>query len=331
MSLGSAPATPVTSADIDFGTYRGSCATTDLGFESRLRRLTRLRREKRWQRFWAADDAIALGGALIAAGPAGIASLWAFDRVERKMLVDSSSMLPPFVVRIDDNPTAATTATARFLDCRFAVGQRGDRRHVSSRLGETKFALGYEVPAAEPVTAVCPVDTGRKDDSKSVASVNITQKSACLPVSGWINAGDRSHRLGEDAVGMLDYSHGLLGRKTVWRWAIASGYATDGTSVGFNVVDGFNEGLENVIWIDGSPRAIESAHTLFEDDSEWRIETADGELSVALTTEGVRCQNVDFGPFDLQTRMPIGHWHGTIGDREIEDIYGVAEIHRARW
>lgn len=327
MSLGSAPTAPVTGADVEFGTFRGSCASTDLGFGSRVGRFTRIRHEKRWQRFWAADSTIALGG-VVAIGPVGIASLWVFDREEQEMLVDTSSMLPPFAVRIDNDPTAAATTAARFLDCRIATGQRGDRLHVLGRMGGTKLTFGYETPAADPVTAVCPVDT---DHSGSHQSVNITQKSACLPVSGWINADGRRHRLDETAVGMLDYSHGLLGPETTWQWAIAAGHATDGTSVGFNVVDGFNEGLENVIWIGGVPRSIGRATTSFEGESEWRIETADGELSVTLTTEGVCCQKIDLGPFSWKSHQPLGRWYGTVGSQEVEGIYGLAEIHRSKW
>lgn len=327
MSLGSAPAAPVAGADVEFGTYRGSCASTDLDFESRVGRYTRIRHEKRWQRFWVADSTVALGGAIVAIGPVGVASLWVFDREEQELLVDTSTMLPPFAVRIDNNPTATPTATARFLDCRIAVGQRGDRLHVLGRMDGTRLTFGYETPAADPVTAVCPIDTGSLDDRQGV---NITQKSACLPVSGWINADGRRYRFGESAVGMLDYSHGLLGRETTWQWAIAAGDA-DGASVGFNVVESFNEGLENVIWVDGVPRSIGRATMSFEGDSEWHVETADGELSVTLTTEGVRCQSIDLGPFSWASNQPLGRWHGTIGNRAVEGIYGVAESHRSKW
>lgn len=243
------------------------------------------------------------------------------------MLVDTSAMLPPFAVRIDNDPTAAATATARFLNCRIAISQRGNRRHVLGRMGKTRLTFGYETPAADPVTAVCPVDTDRSDSRQSV---NITQKSACLPVSGWINADGRRHRFGDNAVGMLDYSHGLLGRETTWQWAIAAGHA-DGTTVGFNVVEGFNDGLENVIWVDGVPRSIGRATMRFEGESEWHVETADGELSVTLTTEGVRCQNIDLGPFSWESNQPLGRWHGTVGNRAVEGIYGVAESYRSKW
>jgi hypothetical protein len=326
MGLEPAPDIPVTDTGVEFGTYRGSCASTDLAFASRIGRFTRIRHEKRWQWFCAGDDTLALGGMIIDAGPAGIGSLWVFDREESEMLVDTSRMIPPFMVHITDNPTAATTATGRSLGSRLAIGWRGDRAHVSGHISESKFTLGYDTTVAEPVTAICPVDTG------SPESINITQKSACLPVSGVINIDGRCHRLNE-AVGMLDYSHGLLGRESTWRWAIASGHACDGTPVGFNVVRGFNDGLENVIWEDGSPRSIGRANIEFDvmGSSDWRITTEDGELSVTFDIEGTHSKDIDLGLIERQYHQPFGCWEGTIGSREVEGIYGSAGINQVKW
>jgi hypothetical protein len=325
MSLEPAPAIPVTDEDIEFGTYRGSCASTDLAVGSRVGRLARLRREKRWQWFYAGDDTLALGGMILDAGPAGVGSLWVFDREEREMLTDASLIIPPFMVRITDDPTAATTATGRSLGCRLATGWRGDRVHASGHIGDAKFTCGYDTTAAEPVTAVYPIAT---DDE----SVNITQKSASLPVSGVVSVDGRHHRLDSDAVGMLDYTHGLWDRENTWRCAIASGHASDGTPVGFNVSEGFNDGLENVIWEDGIPRSTGNATIEFDTagSSAWHIATDDGELSVTLSIEGIHRDDIDLAFIDWKYHQPFGRWEGTIGNREVEGIYGSAGTNQVK-
>lgn len=326
MSLEPAPDTPITGAGVEFGSYRGSCGSTDLAFGSRVSRFTRMRHEKRWQWFCVGDDTLALGGAIIDAGLAGIGSLWVFDREESEILVDTSLIIPPFMVRIADDPTAATVATGRSIGCRLEVGWRGDRVHVAGHIGDAKLTLGYDTTAADPVTAVSPVTNGPSE------SVTISQKSACLPVSGVVKTEYRHHRLDTEAVGMLDYSHGLLGRESTWKSAVGSGRAADGTPIGFNAIEGFNEGPENIVWVDGVPRNVGKV-TIETDkeDSESHIETADGELSVTLDTEGTRREDVNFGLADWDNCQIFGRWYGTIGDREIEGIYGNARTHHVKW
>ncbi|RRJ32678.1 DUF2804 family protein [Halocatena pleomorpha] len=324
MDLGTAPSVPVSDGDIAFGTYRGSCTSTaiDLGFRFGLGRFVRLRHEKKLQRFWAVDEAIALYGSVIDAGPVGMVSLWVFDRDAGTVLTDSTSVLPPFVARIDDNPMADPIAVARFLDHRVTLDNRGDTTRVSGRMERTKFTIGYDTPAAEPTTAVRPTTDGR-DSSQRVV---ISQRSTSLPVTGWLNADGHRYRFSEDATGMLEYAHGLVPTTTTWRRALASGYAADGTAVGFTV-GGDPEGVGNVVWIDGVPRGV--GPTTITSDG-WRIETEDGSLSVTLDVEYPHRRTVSLGPISYRIVQPFGRWQGTLGDRTVE-LPGVCEIHDASW
>lgn len=328
MDLETVPSAPVSGGDVAFGTYRGSCSSTvlDLDFRFRLGRLVRLRHEKTFQRFWAVDGGIALYGSVVDAGLIGIASLWVFDRDEQTLLVDTASVLPPFVVRFDDDPTADPTVVARFLDHRVTLDNRGDTARVSGRMESTKFTLGYETPAVEPMTAVRPV-SGDTDDRENPRRVVLSQKTASLPVTGWLNADGHRHRFSEDAVGTLEYSHGLFDRSTEWQGATASGHAADGTAVGFTVSSG-PDGVGNVVWIDGVPKGI-GRTTLTTD--EWRIETDDGALSVSLDVEHAYRRTVSLGPISYRLVQPFGRWRGTIGNREIDGLPGVGEIHDANW
>lgn len=324
MDLGTVPSVPVSGGDIAFGTYRGSCSSTalDLDFRFRLGRLIRLRHEKKLRRFWAVDAGIALYGSVIDAGPVGIVSLWVFDRDEQVLLVENASVLPPFVVRIDDDLTADPIAVARFLDHRVTLDNRGDTTRVSGRMGTAKFTIGYDTPETEPMTAVRPVAQHRDDPRRVV----ISEKSTALPVTGWLNADGHHHRFSESSVGMLDYSHGLLNRTTTWQGAIASGHTADGTAVGFSVGTD-PDGVGNVVWIDGVPRGIGRATVAPE---AWRIETDDGYLSASLDIEHTYRRTVSLGPISHRIVQPFGRWRGTLGERAIE-LPGVGEIHDATW
>lgn len=330
MSLDPTPERPVTGDHIAHGTYRGAPTSTDLALGDRgVGRVARMLEQKRRQWFLAVDETFVLGGTVIAAGPGGIVDLWVFDREKSEMLVDKTAKLPPFVVHVSDDPTATSIATARFIDCRSAIGQRGDRVHVAKHIGDSKLTLGFDTTAVEPITAVTPIGE---------LGVRIRQQSACLPVSGWVTAGGREHRMDETAVGMLEYAHGLEGHETSWTWAIGSGWTEDGTPIGFTVREDASDredsgsSPENVIWLDGEPRVIETASVTFDDgDVGCRIETEDGVLSLELLREDNRCADTEIGPLAREFNQPLGRWQGTIDGKVIENGYGIAETNRLKW
>ena len=93
-----------------------------------------------------------------------------------------------------------------------------------------------------PITAICEVPGNR---------TNITLKQAGLAASGWVEVRGKRHHFEPDALGFLDYTHGLMAHHTSWWWAIGAGISASGKRLAFNLVDGFNQGRENVLWIDG--------------------------------------------------------------------------------
>jgi hypothetical protein len=105
---------------------------------------------------------------------------------------------------------------------------------VSAR-AEGGFVLDAVVHegVAAPLLAVVGIDDG---------VANATQKLNCLPVSGFLAYGSNKWKL-DDSFASMDYTHGLLARNTVWKWAAASS-----DKIGFNFVQGFNGPIENAIW-----------------------------------------------------------------------------------
>ena len=74
--------------------------------------------------------------------------------------------------------------------------------------------------------------------------VNVTQKRGGLLALGSLEVGGKRFRL-DGGVGGLDYTQGYMARHTSWRWAFAAGRLADGTPVGFNFAEGFNESTEH--------------------------------------------------------------------------------------
>jgi hypothetical protein len=104
--------------------------------------------------------------------------------------------------------------------------------------------------------------------------------------------------------------------------------------VAANLVAGFNEGLENAIWIEGRPRPVGPAtfaHDPAHPTAPWRVTTADGGVDLSLRVEALREEEVDLGFAASRFVQPIGAYSGRIGDYEVRDLPGVAEDHVARW
>jgi len=308
--------------EIRYGTFQGACATTALdgaaaalGIGPVRRRL----REKRWQYFAAADGAVAVGGAIVHLGWAGHAFLWAVER--GRPLVEAEVTALPFSVRVGDEPGEGLVARCRGLTLRRA----GGALHAAGRLGQVEVEVRLEEAGTPFLTAVAPVKGG---------GVNLTAKQAGLRAAGEVRIGGRRIELGAGAVGLADYTHGLLARVTSWRWAAGGGRLPDGTRVGFNLVDGFNDALENGIWIGGALQPAGRARFAWDaadPAAPWAVRTEDGSVDLRLEPEAVRRRDLRLGLATSWYRQPVGRWSGRLGGLEVEGLFGVAEDHRARW
>ena len=324
-----APDKPTADDEPLFGTYAGAFSDTDLRLRERgVGRFRRAVSEKSWQWFSAFDEGIGVGGAIVDAGFFGNVFVWVFDRAAGEMVVDADALVPSSLVSVSSEPTTGTVARISVPGRRLRVrrdagtdGEDASRLGVEGSFKGTELSLTFETKGNTPVTAVCPVE-GRE------GGVNATKKETCATVNGEVSAGGEDYTI--EGVGNLDYSHGLLARETRWNWAIGSGTAEDGdASVGFNLVSGFNDGLENAVWVDGEPGAVGAASFDMR-DGEWRVRTDCGTVDARLAVEGIREENKNVGVVASRYSQPVGEWTGTVAGYDFEGA-GVAEKHLARW
>ena len=327
--LDSVPRAPARNSPT-FGTYAGRCGDTRLSLDG-VSRLRQYLSEKRWQWFAAFDDELAVGGAVVDAGFFGTMFCWVFDRAAGELLVDEDIVVPSPLVSVTTHPTVGHIAGVGLPGYRLEMHRQHDSLRVEGRIAGAELALDFAPDDRTAITAVCPV-AGR------TGGVNVTQKEPGVAVSGRVSldaSGDERTLAGADGgertldgVGFLDYSHGLLARETRWDWAFAHAQAPDGTPVSFNLVAGFNDGLENVVWVDGEPRAVGAAS--LTSGERWRVETACGTVDATLAVEGRREQHIDAGLVASRYDQPLGRWTGTVAGHDIEGV-GVAEQHHTRW
>jgi hypothetical protein len=178
------------------------------------------------------------------------------------------------------------------------------------------------------LSTVAPSDANRP--------FHFTYKEMSLAAEGEFSFQGRRQRFSGD-FGILDYTKGYPPRKTEWNWLSLVGKTETGKSLGVNLVDKFNNGIENAMWVDGKPTALSTAHFHYirpADKSIWRILTRDNIFEARFRPFGARGENLNMGIMRSQFVQPYGIFDGQIKiDGQIEKFsgYGVTEDHLALW
>ncbi len=330
-----------------FGTYQGSFDAIDLSGlrgDSRPHRLNRMRMHKKWLYGFIATREVAALFAVVDLGYTSNAFAMALDYTSGRVLADEGMLgLPRPMVKVNDHPGAGLDVSFRRPDGHFRAWRTfGDERfHGHVRLGlpiplmKPKLDFRWDLLAAgapPPVTVIAPVEGG---------VVNVTQKWAGLLSFGALEAGGRRYSL-DGGVGGLDYTHGYLARKIDWRWAFLCGRLDDGTPVGLNLVEGFNESRddvnENALWLGGELIPLARARFTWDTKailSPWHVRTVDGAIDLHFTPWAAHQEVRDLKLIKSSFRQPVGLWTGEVkvGDRvySLKDAPGVTEDQSVLW
>lgn len=171
---------------------------------------------------------------------------------------------------------------------------------------------------ADPIEVVCPSGRGW----------GWTRKRAGVPFAGRIEANGRTWHV--DGLGVDDESAGYQSRHTTWSWSAGIGVAADGRNVGWNLVAGINDPIENserAIWIDGHP--VEPKPVVFEGLDAVRFE--DGGRLQFHDGGAERRRHDNFGLIRSDYIHRFGTFKGQLDDIELESAAGVMEEHDAVW
>ncbi len=330
-----------------FGTFQGGLDVVDL---SRLRgsyqpnRVDRLRMHKKWLYGFIATREVSVLFAVVDLGYSSNAFALALDYASGQVLADVGVLgLPAPLVKVNDHPGAGLDVDFRRPDARLRAWRAfGDERfHGQVRLGvpwplrKPSLELTWDLLAAggpPPLTVIAPVEGG---------VVNVTQKWAGLLAFGALEVEGRRYSL-DGGVGGLDYTHGYLARKTSWRWAFVCGRLDDGTPIGINLVEGFNESRddvnENALWLGNELIPLGRARFHWNRDNvlaPWRVTTTDGVLDLRFQPLAAHQELRDLKLVKSSFHQPVGLWQGEVklGDRThvLKDAPGVAEDQSVLW
>jgi hypothetical protein len=137
--------------------------------------------------------------------------------------------------------------------------------------------------------------------------------------------------------GSIDFSKGYPPKHTQWNWTSFMGQLEDGTPLGINVVDGFNNNMENVVWLGTERILIGPVCYQYKQPLEhslWKVDALDGNLSLSMQGIGNRKEHINLRFLKSKFVQVFGSIQGRIryqGNWKKFSGQGVMEEHEAIW
>ena len=169
------------------------------------------------------------------------------------------------------------------------------------------------------------------------------RKVNCIPAEGWLQIGsDRTEIRPETCLGNLDWGRGVWEYRSFWVWASASGFLTDGRTVGLNLGFGFGDttaATENTFILNGRIHKLGQVDFTYDPADfmrPWRMVSPDGRLDLEFTPFLERVAKTNLLVITSEVHQMFGRYRGSVktDDGEIiaiDGLIGFAEEHHAHW
>ena len=277
---------------------------------------------KRWHYVALACEDVFCAVAIVDLGWTSTAFAYVFDRRTRELIATfSQDGVPGLSARLAGNGGGCSRFCFLSNEISLCAGAEGT---LHLRCGSLSIEAQFcgEAPQLLAVGAVAG------------GSVHATQKSAGMRLQGELRIGARQISL-DGGVASVDYSNGLLARRTDWRWACAHSL-----TLGFNLQAGYFGANENALWLNGNIIPLAAAH--FDYDAanpmaDWRIHTDDGLLDMQFLPDGLRRADKNLLIAASKYVQPIGTFSGWVKPHKkaapiaVEGLAGVTEDHQSCW
>lgn len=189
------------------------------------------------------------------------------------------------------------------------------------------LALTFEEPH-QGISAFCPSTPDRP--------FHYTYKNLLLPTTIHYHNKNK-HYDNAPALGSLDYSKGYPPRHTRWNWTSFMGQLADGTPIGINAVKGFNQDLENALWLGDQVQRLGNMDYHYPSaplEKSWQMQAQNGQVALTLTPKGLRQENINLGLLKSKFKQVFGPIKGRLYHQEQWqnfEGYGLMEEHEALW
>lgn len=307
-----------------FGSYEGPLPPVVLACSP----VDRALRCKKWLWLAISSGDVWLSMAIVRTGYAASAFAFVFDRVSRKMVVDRTIVAPRGAAEIaDDAHASGVLAGFAFGRSRAVFERRGETCEVLARFADLEVeATLDESTSPPPVSAIARL---------SPTLMSATEKRALCEASGRVIAAGHRFSLDGGYAG-YDYTHGLMPRRTRWRWAFAMGHTRMGEPVAFNLTQGFVGESECAAFLRGRARPLREPSFDFDaghPDRPWTIRAHGVDLTFSVAA--LHRQDTNLWLVRSRFVQPVGVFHGTmrVGDEavELDGLPGVVEDQDVVW
>lgn len=203
-------------------------------------------------------------------------------------------------------------------------------RHILVKRGHHILLDAIVDQASVEPLAVC-TPTG-------VSGWTFTHKQTTLPVKGHVRINHQLIDLAEQQfMAAVDDTCGMLRTETAWHWLSLSGVDGNGERLGLNLATGVNEtfSTENSLWKNG--KIYELPAVLFEqqDEHQWRIFSANGDVQLMVTTTWRRHEAKNF----IVVASQFSQWVSKVSGKvklnnqwiDIAPQVALLEQHYAKW
>jgi hypothetical protein len=190
-------------------------------------------------------------------------------------------------------------------------------------------------PDHESMTIVIPMKDARR--------FYYNRKVNCLPAEGHLTwGGERIEFKPAQSLGNLDWGRGIWDYNSFWVWASASGFLTDGRTIGLNLGFGFGDtsrATENALILNGRIHKLSQVDFHYSAQNfkqPWKMSSSDGRLHLDFTPFVERVARTNLLLIASEVHQMFGRYSGTViaDDGEvikIDGLIGWAEEHHARW
>lgn len=318
--------TPSKLEDLPHGRFSGSLGTYNVQAWDKRRGSRRLQR-KAWVFGGAYSSEGSVGFAIADVGYGAVAFCYYYDRHSHYPCFVEEDATVPFYFPKNFQPSLEQTWNLKSGKREWNIESKDDAWHF--RFKGQRLDLSFELKHSFPGISAISQSGNRP--------FHYTYKLAAIPAKVQVSVDDGEKHSWTGSCGAFDFSLGYPARRTFWNWGSFTGKTEDGVSVGINIVNPFNDGLENALWLDG--KLIPLSQVRFDyktpvNENPWHIESLDGRLSLEFYPEAEHKRNSNFFILRSQFKQGIGHFSGTWrdGDRSIRILgCGVVEEHFALW
>jgi hypothetical protein len=171
-----------------------------------------------------------------------------------------------------------------------------------------------------------------------------TSKHNCLPVAGSVKVGAKSYKTKDKmSFACLDFGRGVWPYASLWNWSSFSGRSNNHV-VGVNLGAGWTDGTgltENSLTCDGQQTKLSEDVVFRYSTSDfmkpWEISTRETDrVRLIFTPLYERVAKTNALVLTSSVHQMFGHFNGTITPEghkpiKIQDLFGWAEDHHARW